>query len=458
MGRGPVLARLVNRLVPCRIRPRGRHYLRTAAHLAETGRLGGDELARYQIARLRSLTEYCMARVPFYKESFRRCGFDPAKLATLDDLRRIPVLTKSDLRENLPLLRATGIPERSLSYGTTGGTTGEPVGFYELAGRLSQIEEAFVHDAWSALGYDRCDMLAVLRGSTVPGAGDGFHWIRYPHMRRLFLSTFHLDERSAVRYAELMQRFSARFLHVFPSSAGLLCDLLEDAGIRPGPLRGVFSSSEVLTAAVRRKVEAAFGCRMLDLYGSSERVLLGVECTASGCFHFYPQYGFLELLDESGDPVREPGGRGEIVGTSFGRMATPLLRYGIGDAGVLAEPGCPCGRCWPTLSSIEGRIEESVVASDGRKISMSLMNFHSDTFDCISRFQFAQSIPGRVEFRYVPRAAVTPRAVETMAAEIRGKLGAGFELTMREVGGIERARSGKHRLLDHTPPETPSPD
>ncbi|MCK5116104.1 MAG: phenylacetate--CoA ligase family protein [Candidatus Aegiribacteria sp.] len=434
--------------VPYTLRRYNSIYKSTQRHIRETERMSPKEIEQYHLRKLKDLIRYCRLNSPYYRRLFKSISFCEDDLKSIDDYRRIPVLTKKELKDNLDELSVQGTLREKASYGTTGGTTGEPVGYYSYKTKLQDIENAFVDDIWKRGGYSPGCQMAVMRGARInKAAKDGYFWRKYAGIPRLFLSTFHLDEPNANRYSELMSRYNVKYLHCFPSSALTFYKLLDKADAVKPKIDGILTSSEVLSDYNRKYIEKSADAPVLDLYGSSERVAIAGECPECGLYHVYPQYGYVELTDEHGTHIDSPGGVGSIIGTSYVRCATPLLRYELGDMAVFADSPGLCDRQYFSLERILGRQVEYVYSDEGREISMSLMNIHSDIFDSLIRFQFVQKKQGYVEFHYLPSVAMSIEEVTRIRRSIQNKLGKGFEVEMVSESYIPRGTNGKHRLL-----------
>jgi phenylacetate-CoA ligase len=281
-------------------------------------------------------------------------------------------------------------------------------------------------------------------------AKDGFHWRKYRGDPHLYLSIFDMKAKDAVFYSQLMEKYHISYLHSFPSSAKTFYKLLDSENARRPAIRKIFTSSETLTESDRGFIQESSGAQILDLYGASERVAMAGECHSCGQYHAYPQYGYFELLDESGNPVTSEGSAGSIIGTSYNRMATPLLRYEIGDMAVLSRPRGICGRSYVSLTSILGRSVDYAISATGREVSMSMMNMHSKEFDSIIRFQFLQKEPGSIEFHYIPGSTITDGKLDAIEGFVASKLGDGFKLKMVARDHIPRCKNGKHKLIVHS--------
>ena len=181
------------------------------------------------------------------------------------------------------------------------------------------------------------------------------------------------------------------------------------------------------------------GARIFDHYGNAERNALVMQCEKGG-YHIILEYGIIELIDEHGKV-------GEIIATGFNNYAMPFIRYKTGDIGVHSEQKCSCGRNYPLLKRIEGRLQELIVTGTGRPISMTAINMHSDVFDNVRQFQFYQEKKGEVIFNVVRKETYTDEDTEYIRKELYKKLGDNVDLVIRFVDHIPRTQCGKYRFL-----------
>ncbi|MCC7376311.1 MAG: phenylacetate--CoA ligase family protein [Verrucomicrobiales bacterium] len=415
-----------------------------------------DAIREYQVRQLRQVLIQAGNYSPWYQRRFGEARFDPARIQSPEDLASCPFLTKSDLQQHLDEIASTAVPDRQRLYITTGGSTGVPVGFYLQKGVSRPKEQAFLEAQWSRGGYSPGARLAVIRGHVTTDRAEG-RIASYDATRDwLMLSSYHLTEARLAEYLEAIERFRPDILHAYPSAALQLAEFLERAGQSWRlPLRCVLAGSERLNLPQKRLLERVFGTRIYRWYGHSERAVLAAEGRTSELFYFWPTYGFVEF----GDP--DPDGYREVIGTSFHNLAMPLIRYRTGDYVRLANPrrDGDLEFPWPAVAEIAGREQEFLVSRAGRRISLTAFNMHDAIFDGLYAVQFAQSEPGRAEFRYVPSPAFHASRLDTIRDGITRKLGDDFTVEFREVRETERTARGKHRWLVSSLPQpgTPAP-
>jgi phenylacetate-CoA ligase len=423
------------------------------AFLAESERWTQDELDAYALTQLRDLLRHAYEHVPYYRAVFDGLGAQPEDFRRLEDLRSLPTLSKRELQDRQKALMASNVRPRDRAYSTTGGSTGEPVGFFHDRD-TSAKEWAFMTMQWRRVGFRAGDRTAILRGTVVRGER---LFERAPFQNALIMSSYHLTDDRLPLYLAKLRQFRPRFLRAYPSAATLVARFMLEHGEPPiQGLEAVLCGSENLYDWQRRLIEEAFGRRVFSWYGQSERVCLAGECEHDTRLHIFPQYGITELLDERGGAVEEPGRLGEIVATGFLSRAMPLIRYRTTDVAVFARGSCEtCGRPYKLFDRVEGRLQEFIVSRTGRYISMTAINMHSPVFDNVHQFRFRQSVPGKLVLSVLPRPAYSSARDEArIRSELAPKLGSDIDLDVELVADIPRTARGKFRFLDQ---ELPGP-
>jgi len=431
-----------------RILPAYSAYKKTYALLKRSRRWSPGELAAYQAQALSRLLEHAYENVPYYRRVFHERGLVPGDIQTPADLALLPFLTREDLQTNLPDLKARNYPDSAFEYVTTGGSTGIPVGFYYEKGVSRAREWAFMKTQWDRVGYRFTDRCVILRGYTVRSAEDGVFWKKTLCGRWLLMSSHHMTEETLPAYIDRIRKFKPRFIQAYPSTAVILARYMREHGIEPFPtVRAILCGSENLYPWQRGLLEEALGCRVFSWYGNSEQTVLAGECEESTHYHIFPEYGIVELIGSDGRPAEEPGAMGEVVATSLTNYICPLIRYRTMDVAVLGQGSCTCGRAYPTLERVEGRLQEFIVTRDHRFISMTAVNMHSDVFDNVTQFQFYQRREGEVLMKIVKKPGYTDRDTERILRELDKKFEGDVDVTIRFVETIPRTRRGKYQFL-----------
>ena len=316
------------------------------------------DLTRLQLRRLREQVAHAARHSPFYRRKLRGARPDPAKLRSLDDLRRLPFTTKDELKENQaahpPWGDVLAVPLADvLRVHLTSATTGRPLAFLDTAADWYGFYHSYARSL-HAFGVRKSDMV-MAAFSYGPWIG---YWSGFHAAQDLGCLVYPVGGLSTEQRLDALLTYPITVLGCTPSYALFLAEAAAKKGIdlaKEGKLRITWHTGEpgASIPATKAKIEAAFGVRAYDLPGLTEIAAWGFECDArAGLTHVHEDYVYPEVLDERDRPVK-PGERGELVFTSLYRKAMPLLRYRTRDLVQLADRRCPCGR---TLVAFEGGV------------------------------------------------------------------------------------------------------
>jgi len=367
---------------------------------------------------------------------------DQHRLASLSDA--FPIIDKATLLRNRTDFFAGGrIPKYRSTVAATSGTTGTPLDVYRSFGSILW-EEAFHLQHWRWAGWNRGQRQAVLRGEIVIPVDqrDPPFWLKDPVGGQLVLSTRHLDRQSAPLFAEELLRFGATQLRAYPSAAYELATLVAETGI-PVRFQSVITGSEMLYDFQRQRIESVFNTRVFDFYSMAERVAYASQCER-GRMHVNPEYGVLEIVDEHGRPT---DGEGTIVGTSLHNTVAPLIRYRMNDTARWSHEPCPCGRTYPVIENLGGRLADQLYDLDGRAVNGTVIGFAFDGMRHIQKAQVVQPAEDQWLIRIVPGAGYADadgqRVLDKLAAEVSSRVAARIEL----VETIPALPSGKYKWV-----------
>ena len=188
---------------------------------------------------------------------------------------------------------------------------------------------------------------------------------------------------------------------------------------------------------------------MFSWYGHSEKLVLAGGCERSKYYHAYPQYGYVEFINDKGEPAK-PGEFAEIVGTGFINTVMPFIRYKTGDYCTYLGDHCPeCGRNYYIFSNVRGRwTQEVLYGLKGNSICMSAINVHSNNFRNVFRFQFFQKEPGKSILRLVHREGFSDIDRKAIERELNAKFGGNVVVSAIVVNDIPLTKMGKFKFID----------
>jgi phenylacetate-CoA ligase len=194
----------------------------------------------------------------------------PEDIVTRDDLQKLPLLTKQDVRDNLEDLTARNIDRSTLCYVSTSGSTGIPLSVYQEKHIAWLHELAFHFRQWSSAGYKFGDKFITLRGDVLPKSdirGMKTWWSYHPDNNQLILSSYDMTEENLFRYVQKIRAFQPKFIQAYPSSIEILARFLKRNALNITTIKAIFCESETLYAQQRRFIESQFDCSIFANYG-----------------------------------------------------------------------------------------------------------------------------------------------------------------------------------------------
>lgn len=423
----------------------GGAYTDYLAHLQRMESASRDELRELQAQELRRLLNHAARHVPWYRTAFADYGsrlsqIDPDNLG-----RSLPTLSKDELRAHSAALVADNVDTDDLHVINTSGTTGTPLTIRATNDALRKnyaFFERFLH----AAGVSSRDRSATFAGRMlIPQTQKGPpYWRLNRAMNTLLCSSYHISDATAASYLEQLARFRPTFIDAYPSAVFTLAQCLADRGgnhqLRPN---AIVTSSETLLDHQRTLIERTFGCRVFDQYGSAEMAACITQCE-HGSYHVNPEYGIVEIIREDGQPAA-PGETGELVCTGFLNHAMPMIRYRIGDSAVATDRTCECGRNWPVIDRLLGRVDDVIVTTDGRRVGRLDPLFKGLTG--IKETQIVQLGYDRMVVNIVPDRGYTAEIAESLIASLKLRVGQDMQVELCLMDQIPRTSSGKFRAV-----------
>lgn len=311
----------------------------------------------------------------------------------------------------------------------TGGTAGEPFVFYMDTFARRQKERAYLFDIWAAAGYRPFDLRVVYRGN-IGSDLISYSWIENAYV----ISPSQLTPQNSGQVVEFLKGTRPFFLHVYPSSLFSFIELVGEKNFRELPIRGVLAGSEVFPTAQRNAFEEKFDLPVAHWYGHSEYAVLAKQCRECDGFHFYPTYGYPELVPDETSSQR-------IVATSFNAIGTRFVRYDTGDLATPAD-----GRCsapFFSVAAVQGREQEYFIDRAGQRRAFGpyLFGIHDEFWDRVSAIQFLQQQPGRLDVRLTLKSSGHRVWLEAYLQQRFAVCDLGFEY----VSEIPKTKAGKHR-------------
>lgn len=416
---------------------------RTAWHeMRATEYLDGERLRELADAKVRKLVAHAAARVPYYRELFAKERLDPREIRGVDDLPKIPILTREVLRERFDDLKADDFASYRPILGQSGGSTGERRKFW-LSQRAVDMELAAVWRHYHAAGYRFSDRCAALYTPLEGSVADRLYWdsgrsrLRYLNTRLLNRERLHALVGAAAAYR-------ADVLWAFPSHLEFFVRYVEQTGDTRFRPRVVITNAEVLYEHQREHARRVLGCDVFDWYGLGEHVAAAGECERHG-YHIPEEIVAVELI--AGGREAPDGDPGEIIGTCLENYAQPLIRYRTGDFAIRRTGRCSCGRAHSMLQEIGGRTQDIISTPDGgwRVFRHGLLGI--EEVPGLEAAQIEQQELRRFVIRAVAPDGLSGESRAVLARRVVEAVGFEADVRIELVEDIPRTERGKRRLV-----------
>ena len=352
--------------------------------LLESDHWSLEQLQAYQLGKLKELLVFANQYSPFYKEEFDKVGFNPSELKSMEDFKRIPIISKQDLLAHSDEVRSN-YPFKNTVQSETSGTSGATLKF------VRNIE------------WDSAARAALWRGynwyGVRPWDRNGYFWgynidpkkvpvTRLQDWLQNRFRVFSYNEEDVKAFAEKLKHGTV-YIGGYSSMIYETAKMVNRLGIGDDiHLKLIRGTSEKIYESYQEEVVKAFGRRITSQYGSAESGCIAFECPC-GSMHIAMENVVVEVID------------GEIVVTNLYSQSFPIIRYKLGDSVKLAEPGfqCKCGRAHLVITDILGRVGKKIVGKESNYPSLTLYYLFKNlgmTKNIILNYQAIQKEKGKI--------------------------------------------------------------
>ena len=319
-----------------------------------------EELSKLQSEKLVRQVKHVYENVPYYRDLMGKKGVKPDDIHGIEDLHKLPFLSKSDLRETYPYGMLAVPLADCVRIQSTSGTTGKRVIAYYTQHDIDLWEECCAR-AIVAAGGTRDDVVQVCYGYGLftggPGLNGGSH--------KVGSLTLPMSSGNTDRQIQFMMDLKSTILCCTPSYAAYIGESLKERGYKPEDncLKAGIFGAEPWTEEMRRDIQESLGIKAYDIYGLTETSGPGVsfECCEQKGMHVNEDHFIAEIIDPDTGEVLPDGEKGELVFTSLDKEAFPLLRYRTRDICVLTREKCSCGRTHVRMSKPMGRSDDMLI-------------------------------------------------------------------------------------------------
>lgn len=416
-----------------------------------------DSLRKIQDEKIVKQVKHVYENVKYYRDLMDKAGVKPEDIKGVDDIKKLPFLTKADLRDAYPYgLLATDL-KNCVRIQSTSGTTGKRVVAFYTQKDVDLWEDCCARAIVAAGGTNE-DVCQVAYGYGLftggPGLNGGSH--------KVGCLTLPMSSGNTERQIQFMMDLNATILCCTPSYAAYIGEILAEKGYKPedNKLKAGIFGAEPWTEEMRVSIEKSLGIKAYDIYGLTETSGPGVafECEEQTGMHINEDHFYAEIIDPETGEVLPEGEKGELVFTSLDKEAFPLLRYRTRDICILSRKKCSCGRTLIKMCKPMGRSDdmliirgvnvfpsqiETVLLNEGYTPNYQIVvgrERNNDTFDVyveLSPEQFSDIV------------AETQKRERSLEAAMRTMLGIGPKVHLVPPKSIERSEGKAKRVIDN---------
>lgn len=398
-----------------------------------------------QWERVKRMLEHAYATVPFYKQRFQNEGITPEAISSPQDLAKIPFLTRDDIRNHFSDLTSTALSPETLLEAATGGTTDTPVRILrnpDCIPARNAIQMQF--NTWA--GVFPGDKVFWLWGarSDYP-ENPSWRWRMFDRhlMHRVWAPISLLNEEIMAAYSRELDVFRPKAIMAYPSPLAAFCEYLLETKYKGHVPTAAICTAEPVLVEQRIVIEKALQCQVFEHYGTRDFGMVAAECELHDGLHVNPQAVYFESIPITG----ATDGLQELAVTELLNLGFPLIRYKINDCVHPRLAQCSCGRGFPLISNIEGRVADNFYLPTGEIVpGVSFTNRIVKSASGIKKLQVIQERPSYFAIKYIPDTSFSDKSIENLRTKLNEFLGSGIEFEFQQVQEIEREKSGKTRL------------
>jgi phenylacetate-CoA ligase len=409
-----------------------------------------DEVLGFQSKALQNLVEIAYRDVPLYRALMEQRNLRPEDIQNLQDIAKLPILTKEAIRKNYPtkMIRSTGSRRYQVSSSGSTGTNLCAQQDIETAGRLRACHLLALDWAGWSMGEPHLQFGMTVRRGSLKSAKDFVFRCHY-------VSSYELTNAELDRTIGRLEEKKIEHIHGYPGSLYHLARRTLEVK-KHFRMKSVVSWGDNLYRHYRETIERAFQRKVFDTYGCAEGISVGGQCGVQNRYHTFSTEVIVEFVNDDGIPVG-PHEMGNLILTRLHPGPMPFIRYQVGDVGIRGDDEmCSCGRGFVTMESIQGRDTDIIITPRGNRLIVHFFTGLLEHFPQISQFQIRQKKHDLMTIYIVPRHDFSDEVGKKVIRTLQEK-GADISMTIELVNEIPLLPSGKRRFVINevaSPPKT----
>ena len=409
-----------------------------------------DQIRAWQNERLVKQVKNIYDNVPYYRTRMQNKGLEPGDIKSIDDLHKLPFITKDDLRDAYPYGLLARPLKDCVRMQSTSGTTGRRVVAFYTQHDLDLWEDCCAR-AIVAAGGTKEDVVHVSYGYGLFTGGFGLNGGSH----KLGSLTLPMSSGNTDRQIQFMTDLGSTILCCTPSYAAYLAETIEERGVKDQiKLKAGIFGAEAWTEEMRHDIEQSLGIKAYDIYGLTEISGPGVafECEAQSGMHINEDHFIAEIINPETGEVLPDGEKGELVFSSITKEAFPLLRYRTRDICILSREKCSCGRTHVKMTKPMGRSDDMLIVKGVNVFPSQIEEILKEFSEVSSEYQIRIShLDGKDTMRiYVETNGTVDfqDLSKRIASVVKSRIGFTPLVKVVEIGLLPRSEKKTKRVID----------
>ncbi|RLI47629.1 phenylacetate--CoA ligase family protein [Candidatus Bathyarchaeota archaeon] len=404
------------------------------------------ELKKEQEKQLREFVDFAYRNVPYYHKLFKDLKLFPRDIKRIEDLQRIPILTKKIIKRNWEDFKPTYLNKMKFFEQSTGGSTGIPLK-YRLYKSDRFLSSAMLYRGWGYANYELGDRMVILGGASL-NIGKKLNLvakIRGTVRNTKKLSSFDMSEKEMGKYVDIIKSFKPKFIRGYPSAIYFFATWIKKYNLRIYSPLAIFTTAEKLYPNMRKTIEEVFNSDVYDGYGLNDGGVSAYECSEHNGLHIDTERAIMEVVEEDGKQIEN--GEGEIIATSLYNYAMPFIRYDTGDLGHIIDDDCDCGKPYKLLKELVGRSVDILVTPEGKNVhGWFFLYIFWEYCKGIKEYQVIQEKLDKIVIKIVPEEDFDEKQLDKIRGIVK-KRSEGWNIEFKFVDKIDRTKSAKYKYI-----------
>lgn len=425
-----------------------REALPLLRRLEGTQRWSTGQIRDFQLEKVQALLKHAAVNVPYYREVFSSLGAEPQDFRTLEDLQRLPVLTKEIIRNNQSRLIAENMPVEERIPNATGGSTGEPLHFLQDSRFKRWADAARLRGWYSFAGHNCWDTDCAVLWGAMHDIKTNYSFkeraVDYIKHGEIKLNAFNLGFERKMHFAKLCKMSKPKLLRGYFTAIKEFSQFVEEQNLKFPSIDGIVLCAETVDEASRLKIEKILNAKTFNSYGGRELSLIAMECEHQNGLHEVSENNYVEFERIDLDGIKRAG---NLIITNLNNYVMPFIRYRIGDIGIQStNQSCACGRGLPLIERIIGRTTEVMTFSGNFKVAGEMFIHLMKDFP-LREYQFVQKGENHIVLRFLKENAIQHDVRISIQDTYRKYLPSGVRFEFEEIEKFEKTITGKFRFV-----------